>query len=185
MTQLLRNKIGLSIVLISGFLYASEDAQRIKQTKELLNEHYESFEEDVLSERWWINKFNNVFYFGDAAVKKGAKDRGYNEFVRDICIPASYPFFRRPPEEIKQIFMEIRSDDHALDRLGMLINKCSQESDDADLINRVAITTYNEGKMLELEKIKRGQAITDEDKDKWTAMGLFAKYIVVDKKITV
>jgi hypothetical protein len=176
--------MGLLSILISGFLYASEDAQSIKRVKELFNQHYESFEKNVLSERWWINNFNNVLYFGDAPVKKGAKDMGYNEFVRDICIPASYPFFKRSPEEIKEIFGKIRSDDRALSRLGMLLNKC-QDSDDKDLINSVALVTYDEGKRLEIEKIKRGQAITQEDKDTWTAIGLFAKYVIIDKKITV
>ena len=183
MAQLLNNKMGLLCgILLGGFLYAGENATTVKKIKDLYCQHYDSFEKSVLSERWWINSFNNVLFFGDAAVKKGAKERGYDEFVTEICIPASYPFFGRAPEDIKRILGKIGSNDDIIERVAGLLDKCKQKPDD---INFVAHTTYNEGKRLELEKIKRGYAISEEDKDTWTGIGLFAKYVIVDKKILV
>jgi len=171
-----------ALLSASSYFYASENSTNVEKAKKLYRQHYDSFEESVLSERWLINKFNKIPIFGDAAVKKGAKNRGYDEFVVDICIPASYPFFGRDPEDIKRILTKVGYDETAIAHVAVLLEKCNQNPDD---INFVARTTYDEGKMLELEKIKRGQAISAEDKDTWTGIGLFAKYIIVDKKLSL
>ena len=184
MTQLLRNKTGvLCTVLLSIALlgYASENPHNLQKIKELYKEHYSSFEQSVLDEQWWINKAKNRL-IGDFLVKQGAASKGYDEFVTDICIPAAYPLFDRKPEDVKKKLQEIGSDDRTMVYIANLINKCSPHSHDINLVARI---TYDEGKKLELEKIKNGHVASQEEKNTWTGIGLFVKYIVVDKKITV
>jgi len=182
MSQFLRNKRGIvcgALLCIGGFLYASEKTVTPEKIKELYYQHYNSFEKSVLNEQWWINKSKNILT-GDFLVRQGAMAKGYDEFVVDICIPASYSFFNRKPEDIKRILNKIGSDDIIMAQVAILLEKCNQKPDD---INFVAQATYDQGKILELEKIKRGHAISAEDKDTWTGIGLFAKYVIVDKKI--
>jgi hypothetical protein len=118
---------------------------------------------------------------GDFLVKQGAASRGYDEFVTDICIPAIYPLFDGKPEDVKKKLQEMGSNDNTLAYAASLWEKCGKNTDK----NFVAHTTYHEGKKLELEKVNRGQVASQEEKNTWSCIGLFVKYIVVDKKITV
>lgn len=159
----------LHIVLLGLYShsYASENLQSINRAKDLFNKNYESFEKYVFglqSSLWWGRKTGTIAW--------GAEKKGYDEFVINTCIPASYSFFDRSKKDIKNILKDINSQDNIV-YVSQLLERCSENPQD---INFIAHITYEEGKRLETEKINRGYEISAEDRDLFVGMGLFARF---------
>jgi len=163
--------LGLMVMDVSS--HEREDMRKVRITQHVYNQHAQPFEKYVFknqSELWWGKKTGTVEF--------GARFLGYDDFVIDTCIPASYPLFDRPAHEIKSIVAYIGSDQYAIDRVDLLLDKCSKNPAD---MNFIARTTYDEGKRLEQEKIESGRTVSAEERDTFVVVGLFVRYWIEKK----
>lgn len=161
-----------SLLCVNLYARASEEVRVIRITQEVYDQHYNSFEKYVFnlqSKLWWGRK--------TCTVSTGAKVQGYDEFVIEKCIPASYPLFDRNKEDIKNILKIVGSQENII-HIDALLDKCSEKPQD---INFIAHTTYKEGKRLEQLMMQGGRTVSIEDKDTFVAAGLFVRYWIENK----
>ena len=158
-----------SLVSMNVCSYVSEDIKKIRVTKEIYHQLYNSFEQYIFknrSELWWGRKTHTVLI--------GAKILGYNEFTIK-CIPLSYSFFDRDLTNIKNILRSLVLDEYIY-YINVLLEKCNEKPGDLNWLARVS---HEEGKRFEQEKIRRigrpGSALVT---DTFVAAGLFVRYWV-------
>jgi hypothetical protein len=168
MLKLLMNTKMLMVSLVLSFCcHASEEIRIIRVPQEIYHAHYDNFKKYVfnLQSKLKVGRATGM-------VGWGAWAEGYDKFVVNTCIPASYSLFEREKNDIKRLIKNAGSDDN-ISHVNVLLDKCSKETHNK---NFIAHTTYNEGKRLEQEKINQGLEVSEDDRDTFVVAGLFVRY---------
>jgi hypothetical protein len=156
--------------------YAKEDGKRDAINKEFYFNHYQSFEKYIFGKRKEVN-LRKIPGVGVSLVKAGARASGYDDFAIQF-LPLSYSLFDRDEDDFKEILQNIGSD-KCIDSVNVLLERCREKPGDLNWIVRV---TYQEGKRLEEEKLKKtGRAATDQEKDTFVAIGFLVRYLIKNK----